>query len=181
MPRKFIKRFLPDRRSLNETAQLRPFKPYLHHPCLWHLNRRTVSGAVAIGLFCAYLPMPMEMIAAAMMAILFKVNLPISVSLVWLSNPVTWVPMYGAGYLLGAKILDREFVEFDDMTMSWLMSQVIPLWLGSVILGTLLALFGYMLTRGIWRIHTVRTWQLRRNRKEKVCHPRRERRKGQQT
>ncbi|MCK5360538.1 MAG: DUF2062 domain-containing protein, partial [Gammaproteobacteria bacterium] len=88
MPRKFIKRYLPDRKSIHETSQLRHFRPYLHHPCLWHLNRRTVSGAVAIGLFCACLPMPMEMLIAAMMAILFKVNLPISVTLVWVSNPV---------------------------------------------------------------------------------------------
>jgi uncharacterized protein (DUF2062 family) len=170
MPRKFIKRYLPDRSSFHETKQLRPFKAFLHHPCLWHLNRRTVSGAVAIGLFCAYLPMPMEMLAAAMMAILFKVNLPISVSLVWISNPVTWIPLYGAGYLLGAKILGREFVAFDDMTMSWLMSQVIPLWLGSIILGSLLAMTGYLVTRGLWRMHIVRNWQKRRNRKEKICH-----------
>ena len=170
MPRKFIKRYLPDRRSFHETTQLRPFKPFLHHPCLWHLNRRTVSGAVAVGLFCAYLPMPLEMLMAAMMAILFKVNLPISVSLVWLSNPVTWIPLYGAGYLLGAKILGKEIVAYDDMTMSWLMSQVIPLWLGSIILGSLLALAGYLLTRALWRIHIVRSWQLRRKTKEKVCH-----------
>ncbi len=105
-----------------------------------------------------------------MMAILFKVNLPISVSLVWISNPVTWIPLYGAAYLLGAKILGREFVAFDDMTMSWLMSQVIPLWLGSVILGSLLAMTGYLVTRGLWRLHIVSNWQKRRNRKEKICH-----------
>jgi uncharacterized protein (DUF2062 family) len=171
MPRKFIKRYLPDRSSFDETTQLRPLKAFLHHPCLWHLNRRTVSGAIAIGLFCAYLPMPLEMLVAAMMAILFKVNLPISISLVWISNPVTWIPLYGASYLLGAKILGREFVAFDDMTVSWLMSQVAPLWLGSIILGGLLALLGYLLTRGLWRLRIVSRWQQRRNRKEKVCHP----------
>ena len=170
MPRKYIKRYLPDRKSFHETSQLRPFKRFLHHPCLWHLNRRTVSGAVAIGLFCAYLPMPMEMLAAAALAIIFKVNLPISVSLVWVSNPVTWVPMYGAGYLLGAKILGMEAVKYDDMTMTWLMSQVVPLWLGSIILGSLLSLTGYLLTRAMWRIYAVKSWQKRRNRKEKICH-----------
>jgi len=171
MPRKLIKRYLPDRKSFHETSQLRPFKRFLHHPCLWHLNRRTVSGAVAIGLFCAYLPMPMEMLVAAMLAIVCKVNLPISVSLVWLSNPVTWIPMYGAGYLLGAKILGMEAVAFEDMTMAWLMSQVIPLWLGSIILGSLAALAGYLLTRAVWRLYTVQHWQMRRNRKERRCHP----------
>ena len=171
MPRKYIKRYLPDRKSFHETSQLRPFKRFLHHPCLWHLNRRTVSGAVAIGLFCGYLPMPMEMLVAAALAIIFKVNLPISVSLVWISNPVTWVPMYGAGYLLGAKILGMEAVKFDDMTMAWLMSQVVPLWLGSLILGSLLALTGYLITRALWRLYTIQHWQKRRNRKELQRHP----------
>lgn len=171
MPRKLIKRYLPDRKSFHETSQLRPFKRFLHHPCLWHLNRRTVSGAVAIGLFCAYLPMPMEMLVAAALSIILKVNLPISVTLVWISNPVTWVPMYGAGYLLGAKILGMEAVKFDDMTMTWLMSQVVPLWLGSLILGSLLALAGYLITRGLWRLYTIQHWQKRRNRKEMLRHP----------
>ena len=99
--------------------------------------------------------MPMEMLVAAALSIILKVNLPISVSLVWISNPVTWVPMYGAGYLLGAKILGMEAVKFDDMTMTWLMSQVVPLWLGSLILGSLLALAGYLITRGLWRLYTI--------------------------
>ncbi len=168
MPRKFIKRFLPSRKSFHETSQLRPLKGFLHDPCLWHLNRRTVSGAVAIGLFSAYLPMPLEMLVAAMMAILFRVNLPLAVIFVWVSNPLTWIPLYGAGYMLGAKILGREMVSFDDMTMSWLMSQVLPLWLGSLILGSILALLGYLATRGLWRLHIVRHWEKRKRCRKKA-------------
>lgn len=97
-----------------------------------------------------------------MMAILFRVNLPLSVVVVWVSNPLTWLPLYGAGYLLGAKILGREIVSFNEMTMSWLMSQVIPLWLGSLILGSLLSLTGYLATRALWRLHIVRSWEKRR-------------------
>lgn len=171
MSKKFIKRYMPHHDTFHETQQLRPLKPYLKHPCLWHLNRRTVSGAVAIGLFCAYLPMPMEMLVAAMMAILMRVNLPISVALVWISNPLTWIPLYGAGYLLGARILGMEPIPIEDMTMSWLMSQFAPLWLGSVILGSLLALLGFLLTRAAWRLYAVRNWQRRRFRKELSCHP----------
>jgi uncharacterized protein (DUF2062 family) len=164
MPRKFIKRYLPSRKSFHETTQLRPFHRFFGNPCLWHLNRRTVSGAVAIGLFSTYLPMPLEMLFAAMLAIIFKVNLPISVSLVWISNPVTWIPLYGAGYMLGAKILGIEVTQ-DEMTMGWLLSQVVPLWLGSLILGSLLSLSGYLATRMLWRMHIIRNWEKRRMRR----------------
>ena len=78
--------------------------------------------------------------------------------------------MYGAGYLLGATLLGMETVSYEEMTMSWLMSQVVPLWLGSIILGSLLSLAGYLATRGLWRIYTVQNWQKRRNRKEKILH-----------
>lgn len=161
MPRKFIKRYLPSRKSFHEASQLRPFHRFFGNPCLWHLNKRTVSGAVAIGLFSAYLPMPLEMLFAAMLAIIFKVNLPISVSLVWVSNPITWIPLYGAGYLLGAKILGIE-VPDEALTMGWLLSQVVPLWLGSLILGSLLSLTGYLATRALWRLHILRSWEKRR-------------------
>ena len=164
MPKRLIKRYVPDRKTFDQASQLRLLRPFLHHPCLWHLNRRTVSGAVAIGLFCAYLPMPMEMLVAALLAIVFRVNLPISAALVWISNPATWIPMYGAGYLLGAHILGHEIIPLDEMTMGWLMQQVVPLWLGCLILGGALALFGFFLTRALWRFYAIHSWHRRRHR-----------------
>ena len=162
--KKLIRRYVPDKQAIHETSHLRPLHRYLHNVYLWHLNRRSVSGAVAIGLFSAYLPMPMETLVAAFLAIILRVNLPISVALVWISNPLTWVPMYGAGYLVGARILNIPPVSFDQMTMVWLLEQALPLWLGCIILGSLLALVGYVVTRMMWRWLSLRNWQRRKRR-----------------
>ena len=162
--KKLIRRYVPDKQVIHETPHLRPLHKFLHNVYLWHLNRRSVSGAVAVGLFCAYLPMPMETLVAAFLAIILRVNLPISVALVWISNPLTWIPMYGTGYLVGAKILGIPPVSFDEMTMVWLLEQAVPLWLGSIILGSLLALAGYVLTRIVWRWLCIRSWQRRKRR-----------------
>jgi len=164
MPRDFFKRHLPDRHTLTETSQFRPIRRFLGNPYLWHLNRRSVSGAVAVGLFSAYLPMPLETLVAAGLALVFRVNLPLSVALVWISNPLTWIPMYGAGYLLGAWLLNEPFVSFDEMTVQWLLEQAVPLWLGCILLGLLFALLGFVATRILWRYLTIRTWQRRRRR-----------------
>ena len=43
---------------------------------------------MAVGLFVALMPIPLQMAVAAAIAILVRSNLPISVSLVWLTNPV---------------------------------------------------------------------------------------------
>jgi len=159
-----IRRYVPDRKAMHGSSHLQPLQKYLHNVYLWHLNRRTVSGAVAVGLFCAYLPMPMESLVAAFLAIILRVNLPISVALVWISNPVTWIPMYGAGYLIGARILNTPMISIDEMTMSWLLDQAVPLWLGCIILGCLLASIGYVTTRLVWRWMSVRSWRRRKAR-----------------
>ena len=165
--KKLIRRYVPDKQALHEASHLRPLQKYLHNVYLWHLNRRSVSGAVAVGLFCAYLPMPMEMLLAAFLAIVLRVNLPISVALVWASNPLTWLPMYGAGYLVGAWIMDIPPISYDEMTMGWLLEQALPLWLGSIILGSLLAMVGYIVTRILWRWFSIRSWQRRKKRLRK--------------
>ena len=159
-----IRRYVPDKQAIHKTSHLRPLQRYLHNIHLWHLNRRTVSGAVAVGLFCAYLPMPMETLVAAALAIVLRVNLPISIALVWISNPLTWVPMYGAGYLVGAWLMNIPAVGFDEMTIGWLLEQAAPLWIGCIILGSLLAFVGYVLTRIIWRWLCIRSWQRRKQR-----------------
>jgi len=52
-----------------------------------------------------YLPPLGRLLIAAAGAIAFRVNLPISVALVWISNPVTIPPMYYFAYLVGSWIL----------------------------------------------------------------------------
>jgi len=62
-------------------------------PVLWHLNRRSVAGAVAVGLFVGWLPLPGQMLVAAMLAALVRVHVPLSVVMVWFTNPLTVAPL----------------------------------------------------------------------------------------
>ena len=68
---------------------------------MWHINRRSVSTAIFIGLFCAFIPLPSQMLLAALIAIWLKVNLPLSVALVWVSTLITMGPMFYFAYKLG--------------------------------------------------------------------------------
>ncbi|MCB1903170.1 MAG: DUF2062 domain-containing protein, partial [Gammaproteobacteria bacterium] len=76
MPKQIIKRFAPDHEVIRNHKHLRIFGNLLHDPNLWHMNRRSVSGAFAVGLFWAFIPIPMQMVAAAAIAIIARVNLP---------------------------------------------------------------------------------------------------------
>jgi uncharacterized protein (DUF2062 family) len=160
-PRRFIRRLLPEHRRFRDHSQLKIFGRLLHDPNLWHLNRHSVAGAFAVGLFCAMLPMPFESVVAALGAIAFRVNLPISVVLVWVSNPLTWIPLYGTGYLLGAWILGLPAVPLEHVTLGYLLRQAVPLWVGSVALGAVLSALGYLTIQALWRFHVGRNWKLR--------------------
>ena len=58
MPKKFFRRFLPDSDTVRASKYLAWCGSWLHHPNLWHLNRHSVAGGVAIGLFAGLVPGP---------------------------------------------------------------------------------------------------------------------------
>ena len=169
MPKHLIKRFAPDHDSIRNHKQLRMFGRLLHDPNLWHLNRRSVSGAFAVGLFWAFIPIPMQMVLSAATAIPARVNLPISVALVWITNPLTIPPMFYFNYLVGTWILGNppQQIEF-ELTVEWLTESMAsiwqPLYLGSLICGTIAATIGYFSMRGLWRLYVVRHLRKRRER-----------------
>ncbi|WP_303810235.1 DUF2062 domain-containing protein [Aeromonas rivipollensis] len=167
MPKRLIKRWLPDQDKLKEHKHLRLFGKLLLDANLWHLNRRSAAGAFAVGLFMAWIPLPCQMLLAAGGAILFRVNLPLSVALVWLSNPFTMPPLFYGAYLVGCQLLGHPAQHIDiQFTWEWLVSVfetlAPPLLLGSLVLALLSALMGYAFIRTFWRINTIRQWQKRK-------------------
>lgn len=170
MPRRFIKRFIPSDETLKNHKSLGMFGKLILDPGLWHLNRRSVSGATVVGLFCAFIPVPFQMVLAAAGALMFRVNLPVSVALVWLTNPLTMPPIFYFAYLVGAWILNTppSDIEF-NLSMEWLKSELSVIWepflLGCLICGIVSAALGYVATRLIWRYIVVKSWAKRQQRR----------------
>ena len=175
MARKIFKRFLPDPHRMREHKYLRRFGPRLRDPNIWHINRASVAGGLAAGLFVAILPLPAHMLIAAAAAILLRVNLPIAVASVWVSNPLTMAPQFFFQYKLGAWILhegvrgDVAFVNPQahfEPTLSWLTTEFAKIWapllLGSLIVAVVAAAIGYFGIQWLWRLHVVRAWEKRR-------------------
>jgi len=167
MAKKLIRRYLPNPHKIRDHKHLRLFGRLLHDPNLWHLNRRSVSGAAAIGLFMAFVPMPLQMIPAAALAIYFRVNLPIAVALVWLTNPVTMAPVFYFCYQLGAWVLQTPVQPVTiEPSLEWLTSEFQRVWqpflLGSLIVSAVSAATGYFGIRLLWRWHVIRDWEKRK-------------------
>ncbi len=172
MPKKFIKKYLPDPETLKKHKNLQFLGKKLHEPNLWLLNRRSVALAFAVGLFCAWIPTPGQMAIAAIAAFYFRANLPISVALVWLTNPLTMPPMFYFAYLVGLKLLAQPFPDTDfEFSVDSLLSGLSDIWqpflLGCLILAIISAIIGYFSIQGIWRYSISKQWLLRKKRHKK--------------
>ena len=92
MPRKFFRKYLPDAETVRSNRMIAMFGGLLRHPSLWCLTRRSVSGAVAIGLFAGLVPGPLQMLVAALIAVPLRKNLPVALIMTLYTNPFTIVP-----------------------------------------------------------------------------------------
>lgn len=169
MTKRFIKKWFPAYESVGGHHRLGMLGPRLRAPDLWHLNRRSVAGAFALGLFVAFLPIPMQMLLAAAIAIVIRVNLPISVLLVWVSNPVTMPPMLYSAYTLGRWILGEPRRSFRvEITMDWFTGDLLTIWkpllTGSLILAVVASTLAYVTIRVLWWFSVVQRLKLRKAR-----------------
>ena len=161
MPRKFFRRLTPNRHRIVSHPFLRPVAQFLGDPNLWHLNRRSVSGGVALGLFLAFIPLPGQMLIAAVGAIAMRVNIALAVALVWTTNPLTIPPLLWLAYQVGAFLtgatLDPPTGEQGAMSIGYAMSQLPVIWLplgvGLLTLSFVSALLGFVTIRLAWRLN----------------------------
>lgn len=167
MAKKLIKRFMPDVKHIRDHKHLKVFGKLIHDPNLWHLNRYSVSTAFSIGLFVAFIPMPFQMVLSAFLAIIFKANLPISVVLVWLTNPITMPPLYYLAYKIGAVVLHQPIqaqIQY-EVSLEWMIEKFssigAPFLLGCLILGLGLGTLCNIAIRLYWRYTIVKEWKHR--------------------
>jgi uncharacterized protein (DUF2062 family) len=171
MPKRLFRKYLPSPEKIRHSKSLSFLGALLTDPNLWHINRHSLAGAAFIGIFSAFLPIPMQMGVAAILAVRFKCNLPLSVVLVWITNPLTMAPVFYFTYRVGAWLLGEPGHMPEHVTFAWLFEQLVPLWLGSLLTGLILAATAWGMVKLVWRLSVVRKWQqrreLRRLRKEK--------------
>lgn len=184
MPKKFFQRIMPRHETVRNSRSLKIFGRLLHDANLWHMNRRSASGAFAIGLFCAFIPVPFQMVLAAAAAIPFRVNLPLSVALVWVSNPITMPVLFYFCYLVGAMILDQPERQFMfELSWEWLGNSITTIGpaflLGCLIMAVVSSIVGYFSIRLLWRQSVVSAWRARRARMSARLKRRQEKKKNQ--
>jgi len=185
---------LPSRERLHSMRWLRWLGPYLHHPRLWHINRKGLALGLALGVFFGLLIPVAQIPASATLAVLLRANLPVAVASTLVTNPVTFGPVYFGAYKLGEWVLGTEPRErmstgdgavvvptpgptlpegaTDDRPWwawlvdfwEWTTDVGKPLVVGLTIIATVMGVLMYLLVQGIW-IVKVRLTRRRRQRR----------------
>lgn len=180
MIRRNLKSRLPTPESIREHRWLRWCAPMLSHPRLWHLHRRAVALGVAIGLVTGLIPGPVQMLAAALLAIALRANIPVAVFTTLYTNPLTFVPLYILAYNVGrlvtgssAPLVIPPHTEWSweglkllvPNLLTWIASLGDTLLIGLAIQCTVFALGGYLATMLAWRLVVTRAWRTRHARR----------------
>jgi uncharacterized protein (DUF2062 family) len=185
MPRKYFRKFLPTHQNVLDNRFVKLFGPYLAHPNLWHLHRRSVAGGVAAGMACGVIPVPFQHLCTVLSAIVFRVNLPVALFTSLYRNPFTVLPIYLTAFYLGNLVTRSagappiseppafSLMNFFDWLRAfarWAIGLGPALAIGLVIMGSILGVLGYIAARVGWRLMVVRAWRERSARRVAGLH-----------
>ncbi|AMN50960.1 DUF2062 domain-containing protein [Psychrobacter sp. P2G3] len=180
MPQKRLKSLLPTPEKILESRTLKLFAPHLADPRLWQFNRHSLNKAVYIGVLSAFFPLPGQMLLALIGALIFRANVPMALGLTWITNPLTTLPVFYAGYYVGAKIMGEPMISLrvigrmiTDFSL-WVLSSganpfvtyrgtvsLTAFCLGLTLLAVVTSIVCGLTFKAIWRYKTVTSWQKR--------------------
>lgn len=176
MPRKFFRKYLPSNQSITGNRYVAWFGPWLKHHNLWHLNRASVAGGVAVGLFSGLVPGPLQILTGVILSIVFRVNLPVAALMTLYTNPLTIVPLYYLAYRYGALVTLSDDGNHMPTTFSteglswnewlpalfdWMVAMGKPLAVGLPLLAITFAAAGYLLVDNAWKLYVRLAWRRR--------------------
>jgi uncharacterized protein (DUF2062 family) len=182
MPKKVLRRLIPNREKILENRFLKYIAPFLQHPNLWHINRRAIAGGVAAGIVGGMIPGPLQIITATILAIVFRVNLPMAIFTTFYTNPFTIGPLYWLAFKVGSWVSGiagrpdlPPFPSFQSLPLAdwihmmyqWVLSLGIPLLIGLPLLTLVMAGVAYTIISLAWRMYLYRLLKKRNQRRSR--------------
>ncbi|GAC1309081.1 MAG: hypothetical protein NVSMB10_15870 [Steroidobacteraceae bacterium] len=167
---RWLKSITPERRVLEKLWCLRPFTALVVDRGCWAFRRSSVIRAFSLGLLIAFVPptplLPLHLSLCAIFGILFRVNIPVLVATVFVSNPFTWFPQIAGSLWVGSRLLGVNLGPLlRQLSHQSLSAQLHQLWrpllLGALILGLCAAALGYVGAQVAWRAWVTYRWRHR--------------------
>jgi len=132
------------------------------------VNRKSITRGLLVGIFWGFIPMPMQMLAVVFTTPFFKFNVPIAITMVWLSNPITMPFMYYIEYLTGTFMLGMEHLNV-QMTIDWFHGHLgdifLPLYVGTLFYAITISVLVFYSVNWLWikSVHKEKRHQKRKD------------------
>lgn len=146
-------------KKLQSNKYIAKFSKMVGAKNLWHFNEYSASMGLAVGIACAWIPLPFHTILAIIIAIILDCNIPLVAASIWVANPLTMPIMYYYAYRLGEVLLgisptrDIKFhLSINDMLYD-LHEVWQPFLLGCLVLGLVSGLIAKVVMQLLWRHH----------------------------
>lgn len=175
---KWRRNVVVSREAILGNRWIRPFAHRLGHPSLWHLNRRSVSRGVALGLVAGFLIPVGQIVAAALAALSVRANIVVAATATLVTNPLTFPPIYYAAYRVGQFLLGANSASglTEDQVValaegaasttgasSWSVANVLlPLSIGLIVFAAVSGVLGFLLARLFWTLKVQGKWRRRK-------------------
>jgi len=172
MSPRLLRRFIPNRRKIRSYKYLKIFGKLHLDPNLWHWYRSSVAMAGSIGLFTAFMPIPFQMVMAATLAIIFRANLPVAITLVWITNPITISPIIFFAYKIGIHIMAHAPEQLAVESNWWMIGAKFsqywqPVLVGLFTCAIVSAIIINVIIRLTWHLCVLLGWEIKHHRDRK--------------
>jgi uncharacterized protein len=156
MPRHLLKKLSPSVHRLQQLRILRVFGSHVADPKLWTLHRRGVTAAFGAGLAICFIPLPVHMPVAALVAMTWRINIPTIMATIYVVNPLTMVPIYYVAYRIGAVLSGSPVHRFGfRLSWDWLQHGLGPMWkpflTGCLACSMVCGVGGWLALELVWR------------------------------
>ncbi len=171
-------RYFKHPRKLKKSPMRRWFSRHFLNKRVWKPTQHTFAAGLAIGMFFMIQLIPGQMFVAALLAALFRVNIPIAVIACWISNPFTFLPFSWLQHKAGEWVmpyLPAAAQHWINGVVGWLVSFIhyLPAWLrdkvgedllakgpgfvsqmyvGGMVIGAVLCVLSYPLSWFTWEV-----------------------------
>jgi uncharacterized protein (DUF2062 family) len=157
MPRALLKKIVPAPHTLRGRWPVRLCGERIADPQLWTLHRRAVTTAFGVGCAISFVPLPIHLLLAVIVALLWRINLPVIYGTTWvIANPFSLVPLYYFAYRVGVAVLHvpRQHFRFVP-DWRWFQHALVPVWqpfvVGCLVCAVAGGVLGWAALELVWR------------------------------
>jgi uncharacterized protein (DUF2062 family) len=180
----WFQRHVPTREQLEGNRFIKPFAHRVLHSELWRFTRRSVPRGVALGLFVGVMIPLAHFIVATFLAVFVRANIPAALLATFIGFPVIYLFLVALAYRIGEWLLHVDASTHiqpisetmqatqTDHLLERLTGAGSEAALGLLVIATVLASVGYLVTMFAWR------WWIGTKRRRRLAEAR-ERRTGE--